>query len=114
MDGMHAFLGHSHLLTLEPLSLTFKVDVSVCVNVQLLQDLFQLSFLQLLPQQRLDRLLHFLLVDLSISVEVKLSSGEIDLGKLEEVTVRNLSKGKRGWLETHMGFYYQFTDLHKS
>lgn len=96
MDSVHAFLEHSHPLTLEPLYLTFKVDVSVCVNVQLLEDLFQLSFLQLLPQQRLDRLLHFVLVDLSISVEVKLRSSESDLGKFEEVGVRKLSKEKEG------------------
>lgn len=96
MDSMHTFLGHSHLLMLEPLYLTFKVDVSVSVNVQLLQYFFQLSFLQLLPQQRLNSLLHFFLVDLSISVEVKLSSGEIDLRKIEEVGVRKMSKEKEG------------------
>lgn len=97
MDSMHAFLEHSHLLTLEPLYLTFEVNVSVCVNVQLLQDLFQLSFLQLLSQQRLDCLLHFVLVDLSISVEVKLSSDEMDLGKFEEAGARKLStQRKRG------------------
>lgn len=66
--------------------LTFEVDVSIGVNVQLLQNLLQLSFLQFLPQQCLHRLLHLILVDLSISIKVKLQKQEvIEIGWREDV-----------------------------
>ena len=61
----------------ELLVLTFKVNVSICVYVQLLQDLLQFAFLQFLPQHRLDRLLQLLLVDLSISIEIELETEKV-------------------------------------
>lgn len=91
---------------LKPFRRTFKVNVSVCVDVQLLQDLLQLPFLQLLPQQRLDCLLHFLLVDLSIAVEVKLQGVQawekwvnLNVRLNGRKTVGQPTDLHKGWLE---------------
>lgn len=57
---------------LPPELLTIKVDVSVFVKVDVGEDLLQLAFLQLLPQQGLHALLQLINGDLPIPVTVKL------------------------------------------
>lgn len=55
-----------------PQPLTIKVDVAVFVEVNVGEDLLQLSFLQLLPKEGLHALLQLIQRDLSIAIAVKL------------------------------------------
>lgn len=56
--------------------LTIKVDVSVFVEVDVGEDLFQLAFLQFLPQEALHALLQLFNGDLPIAVTVKLKTDQ--------------------------------------
>lgn len=61
------------LLFFPQVNVTIKVNVAIFVEVNVTEDLLQLSFLQFLPQQRLHGLLELIRWYLSISIKVKLA-----------------------------------------
>lgn len=72
------------LSDLIPSSLTIKVDVSILVEVDVGEDLLQLTFLQLLPQQVLHAVLQLIHGDLSITITVKLVTGKKSPREMQE------------------------------
>lgn len=69
---MWCAIGPAPLVLGSVVQLTVKVNVSVFVEVDVAEDLLQLAFLQLLPQEALHPVLQLLQRDLPIAIAVKL------------------------------------------
>lgn len=84
--NVYPLLSHTFLHS----PLTIKVDVAVFVEVNVAEDLLQLAFLQLLPQEGLHALLQLLKCDLTITITVKLQ--RVGLVESKEVGTQTCSE----------------------